>query len=358
MDTAATAGGQHAGDVRDVKKVAFASFIGTTIEWYDFFLYGTAAALVFGICSSRTPSRRSARWPRSAPTPSASSPGRWAASSSATSATASAASRCSCSRCMIMGIATFLIGLLPTYDSIGIARADPAGRAALRAGHRRRRRVGRRRADGRRARAGRPARVLRLAGRRWASRPACCCRRRSSRLVRGLDVRRDVPRLGLARSVPAQRRARGRRPRHPHEADGVAGLPEGPGVATRRRACRSSTSIKEQPRDVLTAMGMRVAENGIFYVYTVFFLAYGEDDAEAVREETMLIGVIIVACIGLFTIPFYGAPVRPGRAQAAVHGRRDRLAAHVLPGLLLRRHGVGDPDLAGDDHSASTSATT
>jgi MFS family permease len=28
-------------------KVAFASLIGTSIEWYDFFLYGTAAALVF-----------------------------------------------------------------------------------------------------------------------------------------------------------------------------------------------------------------------------------------------------------------------------------------------------------------------
>ena len=28
-------------------KVATASLIGTTIEWYDFFLYGTAAALVF-----------------------------------------------------------------------------------------------------------------------------------------------------------------------------------------------------------------------------------------------------------------------------------------------------------------------
>lgn len=29
-------------------QVGLASFIGTTIEWYDFFLYGTAAALIFG----------------------------------------------------------------------------------------------------------------------------------------------------------------------------------------------------------------------------------------------------------------------------------------------------------------------
>jgi len=31
----------------EVRRVAFASAIGTTIEWYDFFLYNTAAALVF-----------------------------------------------------------------------------------------------------------------------------------------------------------------------------------------------------------------------------------------------------------------------------------------------------------------------
>ena len=30
-----------------IRRVAFASFIGTSIEWYDFFLYGTASALIF-----------------------------------------------------------------------------------------------------------------------------------------------------------------------------------------------------------------------------------------------------------------------------------------------------------------------
>jgi MHS family shikimate/dehydroshikimate transporter-like MFS transporter len=32
---------------RSIREVAFASFIGATVEWYDFFVYGTAAALVF-----------------------------------------------------------------------------------------------------------------------------------------------------------------------------------------------------------------------------------------------------------------------------------------------------------------------
>jgi MFS family permease len=33
--------------VASIRRVAFASFIGTSIEWYDFFLYGTASALIF-----------------------------------------------------------------------------------------------------------------------------------------------------------------------------------------------------------------------------------------------------------------------------------------------------------------------
>ena len=65
---------------QSVRQVVAASFIGTTIEWYDFFLYGTAAALVFNKGS-------------------ASRPDHSAGSSSATSATASGARPCWCCRC-------------------------------------------------------------------------------------------------------------------------------------------------------------------------------------------------------------------------------------------------------------------
>jgi MFS transporter, MHS family, shikimate and dehydroshikimate transport protein len=40
-------GGEDAGRQSSIRKVVVASFIGTTIEWYDYFIYGTAAALVF-----------------------------------------------------------------------------------------------------------------------------------------------------------------------------------------------------------------------------------------------------------------------------------------------------------------------
>ena len=43
--------------------------------------------------------------------------------------------------------------------------------------------------------------------------------------------------------------------------------------------------VRKYPREVLVAMGMRVAENGGFYILTVFVLAYGEDELGLEQEH-------------------------------------------------------------------------
>ena len=40
--------GREQGQVRRLRTVVLSSLLGTTVEWYDFFLYSTAAGLVFG----------------------------------------------------------------------------------------------------------------------------------------------------------------------------------------------------------------------------------------------------------------------------------------------------------------------
>ena len=36
------------------RRILVASFVGTAIEFYDFYIYGTAAALIFPLCTCAT----------------------------------------------------------------------------------------------------------------------------------------------------------------------------------------------------------------------------------------------------------------------------------------------------------------
>jgi metabolite-proton symporter len=104
-----------------IHKVVFASLIGTAVEWYDFFLYGSAAALVFGTLFFPDQDAAAATL-----------------AAFATYAVGFAArplggivfghfgdkvgrKKMLVVALLLMGAATFAIGLLPTYASIGIA---------------------------------------------------------------------------------------------------------------------------------------------------------------------------------------------------------------------------------------------
>ncbi len=111
---------ERRGATQSVKKVAAASFIGTTIEWYDFFLYGTAAALVFGDLF----------FPESEPlVGTLLAFGTYAVGFAARPIGGVVFGHYGdrigrksmlVLSLLIMGIATFLIGVLPTYASIGV----------------------------------------------------------------------------------------------------------------------------------------------------------------------------------------------------------------------------------------------
>ena len=138
-----------------VGKIVLASLVGTTIEFYDFYIFGTAAALVFGPMF----------FPKSAPETQTLNAyltfglaflarpvgsflfghfGDRIGRKSTLVATM-----------LTMGLATTLIGALPGYATAGVARALAAGAAALCPGRRARRRMGRRGADRGRKRAAR-----------------------------------------------------------------------------------------------------------------------------------------------------------------------------------------------------------
>ena len=105
---------------RELRKAVIAATVGTTIEWYDFFLYGTAAGLVFG----------KLYFPNSDPTTAtllafstyfvgfAARPVGAAIFGHYGDRIGRKATLIA--TLMLMGIATFLIAFVPAYESIGI----------------------------------------------------------------------------------------------------------------------------------------------------------------------------------------------------------------------------------------------
>jgi MFS family permease len=94
----------------------------------------------------------------------------------------------------------------------------------------------------------------------------------------------------------------------------------------RRQARPLLAVVRHYRKHMLLAMGMRVAENGLFYVYTVFVLSYGPAEL-GLSRATMLWGVTLAALAGLAAIPLYGAlSDRVGRRPVYLFGAAFSLA--------------------------------
>ena len=105
---------------RQLRKAVIASTIGTTIEWYDFFIYGTAAGLIFG----------KLYFPNEDPlTATLAAFGTYFIGFASRPVGAAIFGHYGdrigrkatlIATLLLMGIATFLIAFVPTYESIGI----------------------------------------------------------------------------------------------------------------------------------------------------------------------------------------------------------------------------------------------
>jgi MFS transporter, MHS family, shikimate and dehydroshikimate transport protein len=64
-------------------------------------------------------------------------------------------------------------------------------------------------------------------------------------------------------------------------------------------------AIRNHPKNLLVAMGMRFAENGLYYIITVFSLTYCVTVLH-LGKKAFLPGLIINYCIGFFAMLLYG----------------------------------------------------
>jgi metabolite-proton symporter len=286
-----------------VRSVALASFVGTTIEWYDFFLYGTAAALVFNRLY----------FPNFDPlTGTLASFATYSVGFVARPVGAIVVGHCGdrmgrksmlVLTLVVMGVATFAIGLLPTYAQIGVWA--PIALVALRL-----------------------AQGFGVGG-EWGGAVLMAVEHApaGARGFFGSFPQVGVP-AGLLLST-AVFAWFARLPEDQFLSWGwrvpflVSILLVGVGLAIRLRLqetpafarVRQQRIESRRPivdvvqhhwREVLLAIGARFAENGAFYIYTVFSLVYGTQHS-GVDRQTVLDGILIGAACALVAIPSAGA---------------------------------------------------
>jgi MFS family permease len=63
--------------------------------------------------------------------------------------------------------------------------------------------------------------------------------------------------------------------------------------------------IKEQPREILCSAFVRMSEQAPFYIFITFVLAYGTDHLGLTRDS-LLNDTLVAAAIGLVSVPFFG----------------------------------------------------
>ena len=85
--------------------------------------------------------------------------------------------------------------------------------------------------------------------------------------------------------------------------------------------------VKEHPKNLLRAIGMRCSENITFYMLITFSLTYGEDDL-GISRNTLLAAIVISAIDLVLRDPVLGRADRPRRPP---------------PGVPVGRHRVGRP---------------
>ncbi len=294
---------EEKGQSTSIAQVVVASFVGTTIEWYDFFLYGTAAALIFNrlffptfdslvgtLAAFGTYAVGFVARPLGGIV--FGHYGDKIGRKSMLSLTL-----------LLMGTATFCIGLLPTYNTIGVwapvllvvlrvvqgfgVGGEWGGAVLMAVEHAP---AGKRGFYGSWPQVGVPAGLL-LSTAVFS-------------LVSALPEARlltwgwRVPFLLSVILVGVGLFIRLR----------IQETPEFSRIKDTGQQARLPLldAVRAHPGNILLAMGARVAENGFFYVYSVFALVYVTEQL-GLSRSTILNGVLLATVCELFAIPAFGA---------------------------------------------------